>query len=735
MKKIEMKLTHCYGIKKLHHTFDFNKGNLINIYASNGMMKTSLCDTLNDIHEGRTPVDALINDNKTICEIKIMPLNTVISKNDIFVIRSLDTDYRSKKISNLLVNKKMKDQYDNLYEQIEIEKKEIIRKLVNELKLKSEQMLANDLKELLQITNNNFFERLDILMKEESPVIPNNLDYVIIRNPKVTDFLNKSKEKQVIAKYVSEYKKVIASSDVFDEEKFTIFNLESIIDSVIKNNFFKSKCKNGIIINNDEFTNESSLKDYLENEKKQLLSNPQLKASFIAIEKGLRKNADIKQLHVLLVKNPEICVYLNDVEKLQKNIIINLLHRHKDQIDKLINHFHTNKNEINEIIKAAKEEETKWNEVIKIYNSRFDVPFVLEIGNMEDAVFRNEIPQLIFKYKSDEDIKKSVTEETMKKRLSQGEKRALYILNVIFEMENLISEGNAKLILIDDIADSFDYKNKYAIIEYLADFRMNQFFNIIILSHNFDLYRTIGSRLGSKNMVVHKDENEGLSITDFGYIKNVFESWLNGNIDDSIFISMIPFTRNVIEYVYGIESEDYEILTSLLHLKYIEIGGKYNTKEITINQVEKVYCQTFKRHNDLKYRITGNGTDGIFDFIISVANSIADKNKNDTKLENKLVLSIAIRLLAEEYMLKIIPKSELGNLKSNQTIHLFKCVKENNLADKGALKNLEQVILMTPENIHINSFMYEPLLDMSNHHLFRLFNNIKKLNNSVKEQE
>ncbi len=32
---------------------------------------------------------------------------------------------------------------------------------------------------------------------------------------------------------------------------------------------------------------------------------------------------------------------------------------------------------------------------------------------------------------------------------------------------------------------------------------------------------------------------------------------------------------------------------------------------------------------------------------------------------------------------------------------------------------LEQVLLMAPENIHMNSFMFEPILDMSLQEFFR----------------
>ena len=35
---------------------------------------------------------------------------------------------------------------------------------------------------------------------------------------------------------------------------------------------------------------------------------------------------------------------------------------------------------------------------------------------------------------------------------------------------------------------------------------------------------------------------------------------------------------------------------------------------------------------------------------------------------------------------------------------------------------------MTPENIHLNSFMYEPIVDMSNDHLKRLYERVVGLN-------
>ncbi len=48
MKKVIIKFEHCYGIKKLEHTFNFEK-NTFSIYAPNGVMKTSFAKTFRDI--------------------------------------------------------------------------------------------------------------------------------------------------------------------------------------------------------------------------------------------------------------------------------------------------------------------------------------------------------------------------------------------------------------------------------------------------------------------------------------------------------------------------------------------------------------------------------------------------------------------------------------------------------------------------------------------------------------
>ena len=55
-----------------------------------------------------------------------------------------------------------------------------------------------------------------------------------------------------------------------------------------------------------------------------------------------------------------------------------------------------------------------------------------------------------------------------------------------------------------------------------------------------------------------------------------------------------------------------------------------------------------------------------------------------------------------------------------------KAIEGNLLSDKEK-KLFDQVVLMTPENIHLNAFMYEPIIDTSVYHLMDFYEELQKL--------
>ena len=119
----------------------------------------------------------------------------------------------------------------------------------------------------------------------------------------------------------------------------------------------------------------------------------------------------------------------------------------------------------------------------------------------------------------------------------------------------------------------------------------------------------------------------------------------------------------------------------------------------------------------------------LLDLIFNIADKLSDDvSEVGLNLENKIVLSIAIRLYAEKFMIAKINNENFVNLiKSSQTGKLFGQFKKNFPNEEENLKILERVNIMTPENIHLNSFMFEPILDISDCHLKDLYRQVKLL--------
>lgn len=343
----------------------------------------------------------------------------------------------------------------------------------------------------------------------------------------------------------------------------------------------------------------------------------------------------------------------------------------------------------------------------------------MHIDNQDEVILKEDTPAISFKYNDGEEVRK-IEKRQLLSILSNGEKRAFYILNVIFEIQARIKEGKETLLIIDDIADYFDCKNKYDILEYLKDILRNSIFKIIILTHNFDFYRTVGSRLDiSRNhcLMTSKTIN-GISLIKGNYLKDIFSIWKNKiNSDDKILIASIPFVRNIVEYIEEKDSNNYLVLTSLLHIKE-------DSLKIKIGDLEKIYNEVWKVPKNFK-----NKERTVMEVIDEQAELICKLGTEEMELANKIVLSIAIRLEAEKYMISLVnDKILIKAIKKNQTSELFEIYRQRFALENDMIKTIEQVNLMTPENIHMNSFMYEPILDMNDEHLRHLYEKLKEKN-------
>lgn len=723
MDKIKIDLEYCYGIKKLKTDIDFTNSNVICIYAPNGLMKTSLAKTFSDISKKKKTLDRIWPDNKTKRNV------TDESDNDIrpeavFVIDSYNEKYRSDRISTLLVNEDLRNQYEDIHKKID----EQVSLLVEELKLlsglKKEELIKAEFSDSFTHEKNQFFQSLsrikDEVEKETgTPLVQVNYSHIF--NEKVKKVIEKPHIKNHIKDYIEQYNELLDKSNFFKKGVFTHDNASTIAKNLKENGFFEAEHSVFLRIDGEkkEISSTQDLESSIEKEKDRILKDETLRKAFEKINKELIKNKELKQFRECLENNPVVLAKLLNLDGLKQQLWKEYLIKFKDQSLELLSSYNKAKKEIDKIIKKAKKERTKWSQVISIFNSRFSVPFIVKLGNQEDVILKKDVPQIQFDFEDEyggKPAKKPIEENTLIEILSGGEKKALYILNIIFEVEARKSLNQKTLFIIDDIADSFDYKNKYAIIEYLNEIKENGKSKQIILTHNFDFYRTVSKRLSIQEqniMLADRQKNE--IIFEHNQNLNPFLEWKNNLNDKSSLIASIPFIRNLAEYSGDRDSK--KSLTSLLHIKQ-------DTGNFKISDLEDIIKKILKDKDALS--LTDKDTT-VKETIYEKANKISADSSEHTELKDKIVLSIAIRLQAEEFMIaKIDDDNFVKSIKFNQTIQLIKRFKKDFPKDEST-KILEEVNLMTPENIHLNSFMYEPIIDLSSHRLKELYKKVCNL--------
>ena len=115
MNKLQISLQNCYGINKLDAVLDFTECNVVVIYASNGMMKTSFLKTMADINNPKEEIYG----RSASCELYDETGHRV-SQDDIFVVKSLDEDFVPTHETDLLIDKELRQKYDDIYEEIAV---------------------------------------------------------------------------------------------------------------------------------------------------------------------------------------------------------------------------------------------------------------------------------------------------------------------------------------------------------------------------------------------------------------------------------------------------------------------------------------------------------------------------------------------------------------------------------------------------------------------------------------
>ncbi|WP_305873837.1 hypothetical protein [Helicobacter pylori] len=715
-------IENCYGIGKIQEKFlDFSKSNSYLLYAQNGVFKTSFAKSLTDLINNEMPKDNFYPNRRSKIEIEFN--GEKILKENVAVFHSYDEKFSSEdSVTTFMAKSDLKQRYDNILSELEKEKKTLLKSLRD---IASgfdceEEIIKNE-------KNKNFYEILDNHLTEiENSEKHYSFEYrdIFDRSKKVKDFVNKHHD--LIEQYFNKYQELLSQSEIFkhmNSGDFGTNHADDLKKALENNRFFKAN--HSLKIAGEEITNYQKLSDIFENEKNRILNNEELKESFDKIEKVINANKELKAFKDAINRDNTLLTELLDYDSFRKKVLFSYLKQVIQNVKSLVNLYREKKPKIEEIIKQANKDQKEWESVIEIFNQRFLVPFKVELQNQKDILLNKDTAQFRFIF-SDDNQDMNVQKEDLQKHLSGGEKRALYILQILFEIEARKRSDKIQLLVFDDISDSFDYRNKYAIIEYLKDLQECRQFKLLVMTHNFDFYRTLASRLDiprKQIKMIRKNDAREIIFEKGGYLKS-FIKWIRDSEDDKDFFALIPFVRNLIEYTSFQADKDsnYIKLTSCLHIKK-------DTKNIQIQDISKIFDSVFGTERKKK-KIEKDNSKLYFQAIYNIAEEIYnDKDHNHIELQNKIILSMAIRLKAEEWMLNKLNLNKLNQefkSEKNQTRELYDATKKELSDDEKRI--IQKVLMITPENIHINSFMFEPILDTSLDHLYTCLEKVKNLN-------
>lgn len=699
LKRVE----NAFGIKSLHLNLENDKKMYQElIYSKNGSFKTSFSNTLYNLSNGTLEnVFDRLTDEKAILDISILENGKEIKKFDNrFVVFSREIyEQHSKLLSD----------YSSELETLTIDKKnsEYINELLTEETIEIKLQVDNYLKGtglnfeiLLNMFSNLDDGYLDRIIQLLNTIINHEAQDISEINikkiyQKAYDIVDQSEFQSKISNYIRVLENKI-NAQLFDKD-FNENNCLQFINNVDKAKYLSETKSRGLFLKDKVYYDIDEVKKIFEEEIKKISKDPEIIEQSKEITKLMGTAKESECLKESIQKNP---LLVKQLSAGRKNILLSYLKSSSIDYNYWLEVVKKAKKELNNVLKIAQDKQTNFERAIEIYKNRFHPIFDIKIVNKAESMLGIKTPTITFYHNRYCDI--PVSETKLSQILSSGEKTTLNILKFIVEYENC--KKYHPFIILDDIVETFDYSNRYAFMEYINDL-VNLDVPTIVMTHNFEFYRTISKRIPKlRKSVASANYNGVVAIQTNNRINKNMENVLKcSNIYD--FFCAIPYLREI----KTILLEDTKILDSCLHYK--EDTSKLQIKDILL-QFPSNAIKNLKIDENVNYMKK----------LFEIADNLS--RFDDFDIVKKTILSLSCRLLIER---KIIVNNFnlLTNINTNQTAQLLDLYGEKLFPD--VKKYLEAVQLSTPEFIHANTFMYEPLIDIDGKYLFDLYNQIKKI--------
>lgn len=384
MLKLNVDIENCYGIKKLKAEFDFSSHQkAYAIYAPNGAMKTSLAETFKDVADGVVSKDRVFPDR--VCSRRITDENGAdLPKESVLVIRPYDEAFgHTEKTSTLLVNGKLRREYEELHVEIDESKETFLEAL--RAQSGSRKDLEKEISSAFTKTDDDFFLALlrvedEVLSQTDAPFA--DVSYDTIFDDKVLSFLGTKDVKAALESYIKKYNELLDGSTYFKKGTFNYYNAATIGKSLAANGFFDAK--HTVSLNAEEkleITTLEELEQLIAKEKEGISSDKDLRSKFADIEKLIKKNVSVRGFEDYLTRHEELLPNLANIERFREEIWKSYFTARIDLYRDLVRKHRNASNRRKEIGEEAGKQRTQWEAVIGIFNARFFVPFELVAEN------------------------------------------------------------------------------------------------------------------------------------------------------------------------------------------------------------------------------------------------------------------------------------------------------------------------------------------------------------------
>ncbi len=730
-----------YGIKELHGADNFGDVNVI--YAPNGTAKSSILDMINAVNDGGDYSDVIgINDNppsfifnidgKDYDEKTIGKINAICYSG----VNNYDIKDEDNKLTELVASDYVKKQIANSRKIIDSEIAHAVGYLTTVFGKDFEKPKTIESLQLLSNSSENgdnliinILDSIDFTSLKPYSSDVSYKDFCTLSNQSVLNAITDE-----VKEYSMEYFNIVNQSepDELFDNNFTYDNLDAVYEAANKNNYFDSDKKRDFGIG-EERLGGPEIKNLLEEKRDKIYGSPEAKGRFDLIKKVLGRNPKTRSFQDLLNKEKYIVGELKDYNLLLKRMFVSLFD--ETQLKALAlakNNINIEKNKIKKVLSST----IKDNELTKIWNRyqslfKFD-KFELRIINKEDAYLGIKAP-VIKRYYKGTDIEIINPRDL---RFSTGEIRCYNFINLIIEIEAKLKTTNKFSVILDDAVESFDYKNKYGMVEYISSLSKKGNIQLIIFTHNFDFFRSIILAIGESNCQKYFGYRDSGDIVNFYEVSNryylqisSFNSWKD-NPTNKQFLSLIPFARTILQLVKSGErpGSDAVFKKTLEYLHYDSNSETQTMLEIKTLLHDNVGVKI----NNTRLNFADN--DLYLQKLQKECDDIVSTRISETDIEDKITLGLYLRLFLERFLYhKYKDATTLEPPVVNplsRTKELIDLVKTNVALSQDEEEMIEGINVICPSYVHINSFMYEPLIDVGSEKLSEAYRIIKNANST-----